>query len=55
MIKRPNLTKRVLPAAIALGLLAPAGFIPAVQAQEVEGLEEIVGRSKYRRPQDDRS
>ena len=50
MIKRPNLTKRVLPAAIALGLLAPAGFIPAVQAQEVEGLEEIVVTGARGRP-----
>ena len=50
MIKRPNLTKRVLPTAIALGLLAPAGFIPAVQAQEVEGLEEIVVTGSRGRP-----
>ena len=39
MIKRPNLTKRVLPTAIALGLLAPTGMISAVHGQEAEGLE----------------
>ena len=50
MIKRPNLTKRVLPAAIALGLLAPTGMISAVHGQEAEGLEEIVVTGSRGRP-----
>ena len=49
MFKRPNLAKRVLPAAIALGLLAPAGFAPVVYGQEAD-IEEIVTIGS-RRPQ----
>ena len=49
MFKRPNLAKRVLPAAIALGLLAPAGFAPVVYGQQVD-VEEIVTIGS-RRPQ----
>ena len=50
MIKRPNLAKRVLPTAIALGLLAPTGMISAVHGQEAEGLEEIVVTGSRGRP-----
>ncbi|MDD9888837.1 MAG: TonB-dependent receptor [Gammaproteobacteria bacterium] len=51
MIKRPNLAKRVLPAAITLGLLAPVGFIPIVHGQEADGqLEEIVITGARGRP-----
>ena len=39
MIKRPTFAKRVLPTAVALGLIAPAGFSPAVLGQEADGLE----------------
>ncbi|MFT4886608.1 MAG: iron complex outermembrane receptor protein [Pseudohongiellaceae bacterium] len=49
MFKRPNLAKRVLPAAIALGLLAPAGFAPVVYGQQAD-VEEIVTIGS-RRPQ----
>lgn len=41
MNKRPNLARRVLPTAIALGLLAPAGFTPVAFGQD-ELVEEIV-------------
>ena len=50
MIKRPKFTKRALPAAITLGLLAPAGFSPAVLGQEADGLEEIVITGSRGRP-----
>ena len=50
MIKRPNLAKRVLPTAIALGLLAPTGMISAVHGQEADGLEEIVVTGSRGRP-----
>ena len=49
MFKRPNLAKRVLPAAIALGLLAPTGFAPVVYGQQAD-VEEIVTIGS-RRPQ----
>ena len=43
MKKRPNLARRVLPTAIALGLLAPAGFAPVAYGQQADELvEEIV-------------
>ncbi|NKB33683.1 MAG: TonB-dependent receptor plug domain-containing protein [Pseudomonadales bacterium] len=43
MNKRPNLARRVLPTAIALGLLAPAGFAPVAFGQQADELvEEIV-------------
>jgi len=51
MIKRPNLAKRVLPAAIALGLLAPTGMISVVHGQEAaDGLEEIIVTGTRGRP-----
>ena len=50
MNKRPTLARRVLPAAIALGLLAPAGFAPVALGQEVDGLEEIVVTGARGRP-----
>ena len=43
MTNRPTMARRVLPTAIALGLLAPAGFSPLVLAQQADGIvEEIV-------------
>lgn len=43
MNRRPNPAKKVLPAAIALGLLAPASFTPAVYGQQAdEVVEEII-------------
>lgn len=50
MFKRPNLAKRVLPTAIALGLLAPAGFAPVAFGQQANDVEEIVTIGS-RRPQ----
>ena len=50
MIKRPTFAKRVLPTAVALGLIAPAGFSPAVLGQEADGLEEIVITGSRGRP-----
>ncbi|MDA1369662.1 MAG: TonB-dependent receptor [Proteobacteria bacterium] len=48
---RPNLAKKVLPAAIALGLLAPAGFAPAVYGQQADELVEEIITIGSRRPQ----
>lgn len=43
MKHRPNLARRVLPTAIALGLLAPAAYTPMVFSQDATGdIEEIV-------------
>jgi iron complex outermembrane receptor protein len=43
MKQRPNLARRVLPTAIALGLLAPAAYTPLALAQDATGdIEEIV-------------
>lgn len=51
MKQRPNLARRVLPTAIALGLLAPAAYTPMVFAQsQNERIEEIVTLGS-RRPQ----
>ena len=51
MNKRPNLASKLLPTAIALGLLVPAGFIPVVHGQEAaDGLEEIVVTGARGRP-----
>ena len=50
MTKRPNLAKKVLPTAIALGLLAPTGFSPAALGQDASGLEEIVVTGSRGRP-----
>ena len=50
MTKRPNLAKKVLPTAIALGLLAPTGFSPAALGQDAQGLEEIVVTGSRGRP-----
>ena len=52
MNKRPNLAKRILPAAITLGLLAPVGFAPAVHGQEADTgtLEEIIITGSRGRP-----
>ena len=51
MKNRPNLAKRVLPTAIALGLLAPAGFAPAVYGQQADELVEEIISIGSRRPQ----
>jgi len=50
MTTRPKLARRILPAAIALGLLAPAGYAPMVFAQQANDVEEIVTIGS-RRPQ----
>lgn len=51
MKQRPNLARRVLPTAIALGLLAPAAYTPMVFAQDAsDNIEEIVTIGS-RRPQ----
>lgn len=50
MTKRPKLARRILPTAIALGLLAPAGYAPMVFAQQANDVEEIVTIGS-RRPQ----
>ena len=43
MKQRPNLARRVLPTAIALGLLAPAAYTPIALAQQSDELvEEII-------------
>ena len=49
MNKRPYLAKRILPTAITLGLLAPAGFAPAALGQEAE-IEEVVITGSRGRP-----
>jgi iron complex outermembrane receptor protein len=50
MTRRPKLARRILPTAIALGLLAPAGYAPMVFAQQANEVEEIVTIGS-RRPQ----
>lgn len=51
MTRRPKMAKRVLPAAIALALLAPAAYTPMVFAQQAnDDVEEIVTIGS-RRPQ----
>lgn len=50
MFKQPNLAKRVLPTAIALGLLVPAGFAPVAFGQQAGEVEEIITIGS-RRPQ----
>lgn len=43
MKQKPNLARRVLPTAIALGLLAPAAYTPMVFAQDsAQDIEEII-------------
>jgi iron complex outermembrane receptor protein len=43
MKQRPNLARRVLPTAIAFGLLAPAGFAPVAYGQQADDIvEEII-------------
>jgi len=51
MINRPKLAKKVLPAAIALGLLLPAGYAPMVFAQQADDLVEEIITIGSRRPQ----
>ena len=50
MINRPNLAKKLLSSAVALGMLVPAGFVSVVQAQEASGLEEIIVTGARGRP-----
>ncbi|HIF74492.1 MAG TPA: TonB-dependent receptor [Porticoccaceae bacterium] len=53
MNRKPNLASKLLPTAIALGLLVPAGFIPAVHGQEAADgglLEEIIVTGARGRP-----
>ena len=52
MIKRPKMSRRVLPTAIALALLAPAAYTPMVFAQDSDDarLEEIVVTGARGRP-----
>ncbi len=51
MIKRPKLARRILPTAIALGLLAPAGYAPMVFAQQANDQVEEIITIGSRRPQ----
>ena len=51
MINRPKLARKVLPAAIALGLLLPAGYAPMVFAQQADDLVEEIITIGSRRPQ----
>lgn len=50
MKQRPNLARRVLPAAIALGLLAPAGFAPVAYGQQADDIVEEIVTIGSRRP-----
>ena len=48
---RPKLAKKLLASAVALGMLAPAGFFSVAQAQEeASGLEEIIVTGARGRP-----
>lgn len=51
MIRRPKMAKQALPAAIALGLLAPMGYMPLVSAQQSDQLVEEIVTIGSRRPQ----
>ncbi|MCG8414002.1 MAG: TonB-dependent receptor [Pseudomonadales bacterium] len=50
MKQRPNLARRVLPTAIALGLLAPAGFAPVAYGQQADEIVEEIVTIGSRRP-----
>lgn len=50
MKQRPILARRVLPAAIALGLLAPAGFAPVAFGQQADEIVEEIVTIGSRRP-----
>ncbi len=50
MKQRPNLARRVLPTAIALGLLAPAGFAPVAYGQQADDIVEEIVTIGSRRP-----
>lgn len=50
MKQRPNLARRVLPTAIALGLLAPAGFAPVAYGQQADDIVEEIVTIGTRRP-----
>ena len=51
MINRPKMARRVLPTAIALGLLVPAGFAPLALAQQADEMVEEIVTVGSRRPQ----
>ncbi|PCJ27986.1 MAG: TonB-dependent receptor [SAR86 cluster bacterium] len=51
MTQRPKLARRILPAAIALGLLAPAAYTPMVFAQQGDTIVEEIITIGSRRPQ----
>jgi iron complex outermembrane receptor protein len=51
MTHRPKTARRVLPTAIALGLLAPAGFAPLALAQQADQMVEEIVSIGSRRPQ----
>ncbi|MDA8921931.1 TonB-dependent receptor [Gammaproteobacteria bacterium] len=51
MIYRPKMARRVLPTAIALGLLVPAGFAPLALAQQADEMVEEIVTIGSRRPQ----
>ncbi len=51
MINRPKTARRVLPTAIALGLLVPAGFAPLALAQQADEMVEEIVTIGSRRPQ----
>ena len=51
MTYRPKMARRVLPTAIALGLLAPAGFAPLAFAQQADEMVEEIVTIGSRRPQ----
>ena len=51
MTNRPKMARRVLPTAIALGLLVPAGFAPLALAQQADEMVEEIVTIGSRRPQ----
>jgi iron complex outermembrane recepter protein len=51
MIQRPKMARRILPAAIALALLAPVAYTPMVFAQQADELVEEIITIGSRRPQ----
>ena len=51
MVNRPKMARRVLPTAIALGLLVPAGFAPLALAQQADEMVEEIVTIGSRRPQ----
>ena len=51
MINRPKMARGVLPTAIALGLLVPAGFAPLALAQQADEMVEEIVTIGSRRPQ----